>query len=75
MHRFNEGHAMPQLTAEEVHDILAEKVHQHYQDVARAFCHTDNRGRGVITRKEFKPLLTRFNVSMNADEFRRLWKL
>ena len=75
MHRTNEGNALPELPAEEVHRILAEKVHQHYQDVARAFCHTDNRGRGVLTRKEFKLLLFRFNITMNAAEFKKLWKL
>lgn len=72
-HRYNElGDMKPKLAAE-VHQLMAEKVHQNYKDIARAFCHIDYLGRGYITKREFKELLTRLNISMEPEEFKKLW--
>ncbi|PAA51914.1 hypothetical protein BOX15_Mlig003760g1 [Macrostomum lignano] len=72
-HRYNELGDIKPKTAAEVHQLMAEKVHQNYKDIARAFCHIDYLGRGYITKREFKELLVRLNVTMDQEEFKKLW--
>lgn len=73
VHRFNETFPPKPLTAEEAHQTLKDKAYRQWGDLAKAFRQIDNKGDGIISRRELRDLLYKFVMPMNEDEFKRLW--
>lgn len=64
---------MRTLTAAEVGQLLCQKAHEHYRDMARAFCTLDRSGRGRVTRSSLRELLRTFEMELEPAEFEKLW--
>lgn len=73
-HKFNFVQDTPNLTAEEVHQIIQEKGHRQWKDLSTAFITLDTNKSGTISKKELRELLQRFILPMTEEEFSKLWK-
>lgn len=71
--RFNETTDMNYLSAEEADQIIKRKTLEQMNDVAKAFLTFDSDGNGVVTKKELRKVLYRFQIPMNKAEFKKLW--
>ena len=63
------------FTADEVHHFLREKAADQWRDIAAAFRAFDKDGNSVVTKKELKKVLHRFNLPIGKEEFNKLWKM
>lgn len=61
------------VTAEQADEILKIKATQQWEDITRAFRTFDNDGNGIVTKKELKNMLHRYQLYMNEEEFDKLW--
>ncbi|KAK3098848.1 hypothetical protein FSP39_023679 [Pinctada imbricata] len=74
VHRYNNTQPAKEMTAEEVHEALKRKIHQNWNDIAKAFVNIDAIGtRGVIRRRELRDMLFKYVLPMTPEEFSRLW--
>ena len=62
------------MSADAVHQLLVEKAHRQYADLAAAFRAIGNSANGVITRADLRNLLGKFMIRTTAKEFASLWK-
>ena len=70
---YNKAREVRTLRAAEVRELLCQKAHEHFRDMARAFCTLDRSGRGRVTRGSLRELLRTFEMDMEAAEFEALW--
>ena len=71
--RFNETTDMNYLSAEVADQILRRKALEQMNDTAKAFLAFDRDGNGVVTKKELRKVLYRFQIPMEKSEFDKLW--
>ncbi|XP_065054660.1 EF-hand calcium-binding domain-containing protein 6-like, partial [Rhopilema esculentum] len=63
------------LTAQEAHACLKEKANDQWHDISAAFRAFDKDGNSIVTKEELKTVLHRFNISIDQQEFKKLWRL
>ena len=64
---------MGYVTAEQADEIMKTKATQQWDDISRAFRNFDQDGNGIVTKKELKNILYRFQLSLTQLEFDKLW--
>ena len=64
---------MGYVTAEQADEIMKTKATQQWGDISRAFRNFDEDGNGIVTKKELKNILYRFQLSLTQLEFDKLW--
>ncbi|XP_074648584.1 EF-hand calcium-binding domain-containing protein 6-like [Tubulanus polymorphus] len=74
-HRYNDAIPTKSMTAEEVHEVLAEKAHLQWTDLAKAFRSMDKDGNAVITKRELKEVLYKFILPIDSTEYNKLWNM
>lgn len=52
---------------------MKEKATQQWEDISKAFRNFDEDGNGVVTKKELKKILYRYQLALTQDEFDKLW--
>lgn len=61
------------VTAEQADEIIKTKATQQWDDISRAFRNFDEDGNGIVTKKELKNILYRYQLSLTQEEFDKLW--
>ena len=61
------------VTAEQADEIIKTKATQQWDDISRAFRNFDEDGNGIVTKKELKNILYRYQLSLTQQEFDKLW--
>ena len=61
------------VTAEQADEIIKTKAAQQWDDISRAFRNFDEDGNGIVTKKELKNILYRYQLSLTQQEFDKLW--
>ncbi|OAF70303.1 DJ-1-binding protein [Intoshia linei] len=74
-HRYNLCKDDKLMTAQQVHRLMALKAHQHYKDLACAFCLIDAPVSSTIRRNGLRATLKKFNFNINEEEFETLWRI
>jgi len=72
-HSFNETQDLNYLTAEQADDVIKRKAWEQNADVAKAFLAFDRDGNGIVTKKELRKVLYKYQIPLNKDEFKKLW--
>jgi len=67
------AHILRNLTAQEAHTCLSQKTTDQWRDVSAAFRSFDKDGNSVVTKKELRTILSRFNIQISKEEFKKLW--
>ena len=70
---FKETRDMAYLSADDADRIIKQKAQQQMDNVAKAFLAFDRDGNGVVTKKEMRKVLYRFQIPMEKEEFNKLW--
>ena len=71
----NTTYALKNLTAQEAHSCLKQKAKDQWHDISMAFRAFDKDGNSIVTKEELKSVLHRFNIAIDKDEFKKLWRM
>lgn len=61
------------MTAEQADDVIKRKAWEQNADVAKAFLAFDRDGNGIVTKKELRKVLYKYQIPLNKEEFKKLW--
>ena len=64
---------MGYVSAEQADEMIKTKATQQWDEISRAFRNFDEDGNGIVTKKELKSILYRFQLSLTQQEFDKLW--
>ena len=65
---------MAYMSADDADRIIKQKAQEQMDSVAKAFLTFDQDGNGVVTKKEMRKVLYRFQIPMEKEAFNKLWK-
>lgn len=72
-HSFNETQDLAYLTAEQADNAIKRKAWEQNEDVAKAFLAFDRDGNGIVTKKELRKVLYKYQIPLDKEEFKKLW--
>lgn len=72
-HSFNETQDLTYLTAAQADDVIKRKAWEQNEDLAKAFLAFDHDGNGIVTKKELRKVLYKYQIPLNKEEFKKLW--
>lgn len=72
-HSFNETQDLNYLTAEQADDVIKRKAWEQNEDVAKAFLAFDRDGNGIVSKKELRKVLYKYQIPLSKEEFKKLW--
>lgn len=70
---FNETQDLTYLTAVQADDVIKRKAWEQNEDLAKAFLAFDRDGNGIVTKKELRKVLYKYQIPLNKEEFKKLW--
>lgn len=72
-HSFNETQDLNYMTAEQADEVIKRKAWEQNEDVAKAFLTFDRDGNGIVSKKELRKVLYKYQIPLNKEEFTKLW--
>lgn len=70
---FNETQDLNYMTAEQADEVIKRKAWEQNEDVAKAFLTFDRDGNGIVSKKELRKVLYKYQIPLNKEEFNKLW--
>ena len=64
---------MQYLSADEADRIIKRKAAEQMDDITKAFLSFDRDGNGIVTKKELRKVLYRYQIPLTKEEFKKLW--
>ena len=69
----NEPQDLNHMTAEQADEDIKRKAWGQNEDVAKAFLTFDRDGNGIVSKKELRKVLYKYQIPLNKEEFTKLW--
>ncbi|KAK3701543.1 hypothetical protein QZH41_020531 [Actinostola sp. cb2023] len=73
-HFFNETKDLQYLDADYADRLLKRKALEQIEDITKAFLAFDQDGNGVVTKKELRKVLYKYQIALTKEEFKKLWE-